>query len=164
MAYLQYKEINKIDTATLPIALQVVKEYMVVDYNDHDTLITSLIWSTIHYIEEYTCRVLVKANCKAIYHQSGGDVVKLAYCDNISMPLDSPYQVVGDMIHTTDDIVSIEYVAGYNVGVLPEWAQQAIKMNVSWRYSNRGDVAIDINQIDNETKEFLKPYVNWRML
>lgn len=164
MAYLQDISINRIAPDSPPVPLQAAKNYMRVDYDDDDVLITSMIWAAVDFIEQYTGRLLARSTCKAFYYQSGGDKVVLYYADNIVLDPGSEYTVKGGAICTEDREVEIEYTAGYENCDLPSWAKQAILANVAYRYTNRGDVAIDYSKIDNETKSILKPHVRWSLI
>ena len=160
MAFLQYLEINR-NTSTLPIPLVEVKDYLKVDYYDEDNVIRMLIWAAVQGVERYTGRIIVPAECKAIYTQQGGDLVKLYYSDNIALVTGSSYVVDGDMIRTSDEYVSIEYTAGYSE--IPQWAKSAILANIAFRYEHRGDEVME-DKIDPLTKSILKPFVKWALL
>lgn len=164
MAYLQDISIQRVTPLVLPLPLSEVKSYLRVDYNDDDAQITSLIWTAIDCIERYCGRVFANSTCKAFYYQDGGDKVVLYYADNIELIPGSKYEVKGGAIYTEDKEVEIEYSAGYPNDELPFWAKSAIKANVAYRYTNRGDMAIDITQIDNETKSILTPHVKWSLI
>lgn len=167
MSRLLEVKITPISTTPDVITTEDAKEYCRVDFTEDDSLFQQLIASSRERLQRYTCRVFLKSNCVAIYAQEcGGDRILLSYSDSIVLDGSSPYTglLLGEsIIKTEDQEVVLEYEAGYVPGSIPEWMQQAVLIDVAYRYENRGDIGAT-SGINEELKEYLKPFVNWSLL
>ncbi len=165
MSRLLEVKIAPISTEPDVISTEDAKDYCRVDFTEDDSLFQQLIASSRLRLERYLCRVFLRSVCNAIYTQEcGGDRILLSYSDNMVMQSGSQYatSLVGESyINTNDTVVMIEYTAGYEE--IPEWIEQAVLMDVAYRYENRGEIPISAG-INGELKEFLRPYVKWSFL
>ena len=148
------------------VSIADAKNYCRVDFNDDDLLFARLIEASRQRLEKYTGRVFLRSNCSAIYAQeSGGDRVRLFFSDNIDLDASSDYylSLIGESyIDSTDELIKLNYIAGYDI--IPEWIKQAVLMDVSWMYENRGDVTVSAGQINNGTKAFLGQFAKFSMI
>lgn len=148
------------------VSIADAKNYCRVDFNDDDLLFARLIEASRQRLEKYTGRVFLRSNCNAIYAQeSGGDRVRLFFSDNIDLDSASDYylSLIGESyIDSTDELIKLNYIAGYDI--IPEWIKQAVLMDVSWMYENRGDVTVSAGQINNGTKAFLGQFAKFSMI
>lgn len=156
---------------TEPVTLQEVKDYLRVDFNDDDTLITSLITSSRSKCEKVLGLVLVDTTVNALY-KNNGDLIELFY-GPIKNDEDGPIidgVPSGDSVKGWDGNIWIEstakelnltYQSGWDK--VPDWAKLAILKQIAWDYESRGDNKIQyvaqVNQpIAPETLEVLNPY------
>lgn len=151
---------------TEPVSLSDMKEYLRIDFEDDDMLITSMITAARMACEKYLGMVLVDTTVKA-YYKNGGDLIQLMYGpikETDGTPVITSGTEVGDEIVGNGNQVwlsctgdrTLVYSSGW--GGVPEWARLAIMQQVAWNYENRGDESADPHRIAIDTARTLFPY------
>ena len=143
MATLREILIDPINPADDVVSVQEVKDHCNIDYDIDDTLITGYIATARIALEQFTGRVFLKSNCKAIWEGLGLSkeyVYRLCFNDNIELADGSKYEVnaAGDIV-TSDRVVVIEYTAGYESEDMPQIVKDAVMKHVADQVENRGE-------------------------
>ncbi|SEA59050.1 hypothetical protein SAMN05192529_13122 [Arachidicoccus rhizosphaerae] len=145
----------------LPVTAAEVKTDLRVDYPLTDTQIENYIRSSIQRIQNLTCLVLVPSEVTTIYKQYGcGDQVSLGYANDIKPDTlegtDGTLIGAGEQwyLQTTEQLVTLKYDAGYET--LPDWARQAIILDVAWRLEHYGDD--ETKQYSPEMMALIEPF------
>src|SRR5690606_13167652 len=132
---------------TEPVSLSDMKEYLRIDFDDDDTLITSMITAARMACEKYLGMVLVDTTVKA-YYKNGGDLIQLMYGpikETDGTPVITSGMETGDEITGNGNQVWLSCTGDrtlvYNSGwdSAPDWARLAIMQQVAWNYEHRGD-------------------------
>src|SRR5699024_2940348 len=138
-------KVKPVSSATEPVTLEEVKDYLKIEYPDEDDLIESLISSGRSKCEKIAGLCFIKSEVEGFY-LNGGDKVELFYSNILkdndgNYIIDGDYDIVGDgnkkWILTNESSIGVAYTSGFDV--VPEWAKTAIKEQVAWDYENRGD-------------------------
>lgn len=151
---------------TEPVSLSDMKEYLRIDFDDDDTLITSMITTARMACEKYLGMVLVDTTVKA-YYKNGGDLIQLMYGpikETDGMPVIISGAKTDDEITGNGNQVwlactgdrTLTYDSGWSD--VPEWARLAIMQQVAWNYEHRGDESIAPGRIAPDTAVTLFPY------
>jgi len=148
----------------LPVSATDVKAELRIDYPLTDAQIESYIRSSESKLQELTALVFSRANVKTVYKQYGcGDQITLGYFNGVDttqpitgMPDDGELDGAGEQwyLNTNQGKVTLEYEAGYDV--LPDWARQAIILDVAWRLEHYGDDTA--SQISPEALNLIQPF------
>lgn len=149
MIALSHIDVTEAEGVTEPVTPQEAKEFMQVDYDDHDGLIEDLIIAARQDIEMQINLALVEKS-----------VVVHVNCDYNSRPFVLPYTRKADAVTVTDldsEVVITDedyslhgnslrlrlygaHSVAYDISPdVPASLTQAIKMLVAYRYNNRGD-------------------------
>jgi uncharacterized phiE125 gp8 family phage protein len=141
---------------TEPLTLADAKTYMVVDFPDYDTLITSLIVAAREQLESYLGLSLVEKNLTVQINNSCGqmelpygpvtsEIDKTTitdYIGNVINPsiIDIRGNVNKTLYSPCFDWIQLIYTAGYNdSNPIPEAILTALKAQVFFLYQNRGE-------------------------
>ena len=147
----------------MPVSAAEVKTDLRVDYPITDTQIENYIRSSMAKLQELTCLVFVPSDVVTIYTQYGcGDQISLGYCNGIDpaavegIPDDGILIGAGEQwyLRTREQLVTLKYAAGYDV--LPDWAKQAITLDVCWRLEHYGDD--NAASISPEAMDLIQPF------
>lgn len=151
-------------TTVLPVSVADVKQDLRVDYPLTDAQIERYIRSSMQRLERYSCLVFVPSDVKAVYKQYGcGDNIMLGYFNGVDttqpltgMPDDGELDGAGNQwyLSTRAGKVTLEYEAGFTT--LPDWAFEAIILDVAWRLEHYGDEALD--NISPEAMNKIAPF------
>ena len=161
------------DGFTEPVSLQEAKDWMRIDFSDDDSVITSQITASRQKCEKYLGLCLVETEVKALYKNSGGDLIELAYgpieTDGDGLPVidgipdGAEIKGFGNQIwiSSTDGELTLSYTSKFDP--IPDWAKDAILNDVAYFYENRGDMDIkyvaQVNQpIAPQTMAILYPH------
>lgn len=151
-----------------PVTLADVKANITVDFTDLDDLITAWITSERQRCEKILGLSLVDTDVKALWRAHGchkhryplfyGPITLESGVPAIT-GLPSDAEVVGfgtDIwVETWENELNVSYSASWGDSV-PEWAKQAIYLQIAWRLEHRGDESIV--KICPEALETLNPY------
>jgi uncharacterized phiE125 gp8 family phage protein len=135
---------------TEPITLAQAKAWLRVTHTDEDAIITALITAARQICEGYISKSFVERTVTAIVRNDLGNV-KLPYgpVGNITYVYDvdgneitgTEYTLTGvsdkRLGYPMSSYVKVIYTAGYSV--LPQQFKTALKMQLSWMYTHRGD-------------------------
>lgn len=173
--------------ATLPVTLAEAKTHLNVDFNDHDSLISSMISAATDYAQKFTGRAFIEQTWELVidtfpiseikllnppligvnsvmYYDAAGNETTLdasAYTvDTVSEP--------GWIVPSTSgwpmpldaiNVVTIQYRAGYVSGV-PASITAAILLTVGTLYANRETVTVGqlASLIPWSAEQLLRPY------
>jgi uncharacterized phiE125 gp8 family phage protein len=152
---------------TEPITLAQAKAWLRVTHTDEDAIITALITAARQICEGYISKSFVERTVTAIVRNDLGNV-KLPYgpVGNITYVYDvdgteitgTEYTLTGvsdkRLGYPMSSYVKVIYTAGYSV--LPQQFKTALKMQLSWMYTHRGDD--DGSVIAPDSKAILNPY------
>jgi uncharacterized phiE125 gp8 family phage protein len=152
---------------TEPITLAQAKAWLRVTHTDEDAIITALITAARQICEGYISKSFVERTVTAIVRNDLGNV-KLPYgpVGNITYVYDvdgteitgTEYTLTGvsdkRLGYPMSSYVKVIYTAGYSV--LPQQFKTALKMQLSWMYTHRGDD--DGSTIAPDAKAILSPY------
>lgn len=172
-----------LDSEVLPVSLDEVKTWLIVDHNEDDDLILNLIKTAVLRIEELCKRPLSPSTveftfqivvCSTIFDLPRIPVKEITKIESYSnkewSDLDlADYPLLGDSI---DGIFTgtcrVTYLAGYTsvadegYEVLPPVFKDALKELISYLYEHRGD------EIENDgcllAEKILLPYINMAWL
>jgi|GEM_PF-3177416 len=129
------------------VSLEEVKEYMEVDFDDWDGVLTDLIKAMRHVAEKYTNLSLVPKKLEVSWKAIG------------LMRPDLPYGPVdSNSITPTGNLTAntkYTYDTGYELEEVPEEAKTAIKEMVHQAFDNRGDKTYDPHDIPPVAKMYL---------
>jgi uncharacterized phiE125 gp8 family phage protein len=151
---------------TEPITLAQAKAWLRVTHTDEDAIITALITAARQICEGYISKSFVERTVTAIVRNDLGNI-KLPYgpVGNITYVYDvdgneitgTEYTLTGvsdkRLGYPMSSYVKVIYTAGYSV--LPQQFKTALKMQLSWMYTHRGDD--DGSVIAPDSKAILKP-------
>src|SRR6478609_3346354 len=152
---------------TEPITLAQAKAWLKVTHDDEDVIITALITAARQTCEGYISKSFVERTVTAIVRNDLGNI-KLPYgpVNTVTSAADSEggeygsgdYNITGisdkRLGYPMASYVKVVYTAGYSV--LPEQFKTAIKMQLSWMYTHRGDDEGTV--IAPDAKAILSPY------
>jgi uncharacterized phiE125 gp8 family phage protein len=152
---------------TEPITLAQAKAWLRVTHTDEDAIITALITAARQICEGYISKSFVERTVTAIVRNDLGNI-KLPYgpVGNITYVYDvdgneitgTEYTLTGvsdkRLGYPMSSYVKVIYTAGYSV--LPQQFKTALKMQLSWMYTHRGDD--DGSVIAPDSKAILNPY------
>lgn len=116
--YLSYEIVTDIDKTNELLSLQEAKDFMLVDFDDHDNVIQMLISAAREQLEQYTGYSIGQRTIKLI-----GDL----NADNIYYPL-APYR--------EPDVMGVQFV-GFTAGTLPADIKLAWLNLVHIAFNNR---------------------------
>jgi hypothetical protein len=145
-----YNTIVTEGTVTEPVSLQEVKDWLQIDFDDKDSLITSMITGARQSLEKYLNLHLVPKDV-TLDVQSTGEIVILPYAYSPGTieinQLDSADQTNtltdGQDYYSRGNTLRIgagRYVISYaTTPAVPEALKEAIKMEVAERFQNRGE-------------------------
>lgn len=136
------------DAPVEPVSLEEVKEWMSVDYDEKDTIITSLITASRRLLERKYGIGIVQKDMKVVLNNScgghdlpeppisevtavnkDGDAVELVLSGDFDMYVDCP----------ACEYLVVSYKSGYELDEVPEDYKTAIKQQVLWMFENLGD-------------------------
>lgn len=149
MTTYQRIQITEADDATEPVTLDEAKEWMRVDFDDEDDLITAMITGARQSIEQFTNLALVDKSVVI-------DVITTCETDNIRLyGIESIAEIAIEDIDEEDAVdetdykirgagVKVNYGGNFSLSydiepVVPEALKEAIKMEVAERFANRGE-------------------------
>ena len=163
-------------TGSEPCTLQEAKDHLKVDYSTDDTLITTLISSVRHQLEQYTGVSYVARQVDIIAKLDGCHAFELPYGPAASLPTITELKVlagvsevllidqyttyggIGDFIQIIPTeragTFAITYTVGYTT--LPTALKQAVLHQIAYLYEHRGDE--DIQGISPTATMLLKPF------
>jgi len=137
------------DASAEPVNLNVVKEYMKVDYQEEDLLISSLIKTARKLLEskydvgiiEKTLRVVLNNSC------GGRDLPGSPITEIVSVATRAgaitDFEIIGEFHRFVEkpvcDYLVITYKSGYSMDQVPEAFKTAIKAQALWMFERRGD-------------------------
>lgn len=153
-----------------PVTLAQAKAWLRVTRDDENAIIAALITAARRICEAKVNKSFVPRTVTAILRNDLGNI-KLPYgpvntvtsvSDSEDVALSSSdYNVsgIGDkrLGYPMWEYVKVVYTAGYSA--LPENFKTAIKMQLAWMYTHRGDEEINISQLSNDAKAILSPYM-----
>lgn len=152
---------------TEPLTLAQAKAWLRVTHDDEDDIISALITASRQICEGFTNKSFVEREVTACLRNDLGNI-KLPYgpIGNLT----AVYDWDGNALNTTDynltgvsdkrlgypmtSYIKVIYTAGYLV--LPQHFRTALKMQLSWMYSHRGDE--DLSLIAPDAKAILSPF------
>jgi uncharacterized phiE125 gp8 family phage protein len=152
---------------TEPITLAQAKAWLRVTHTDEDAIITALITAARQICEGYISKSFVERTVTAIVRNDLGNI-KLPYgpVGNITYVYDvdgndltgTEYTLTGvsdkRLGYPMSSYVKVIYTAGYSV--LPQQFKTALKCQLSWMFTHRGDD--DGSVIAPDSKAILSPY------
>src|SRR6478609_6283627 len=150
-----------------PVTLAQAKAWLKVTHDDEDAIITALITTARQICEGYISKSFVERTVTAILRNDLGNI-KLPYgpVNTVTSVADSEggeygsgdYNITGisdkRLGYPMASYVKVVYTAGYVA--LPEQFKTAIKMQLSWMYTHRGDDEGTV--IAPDAKAILNPY------
>lgn len=157
-------------SVTEPVTLDEIKEWLDVDFTDHDSLLSSMGKGARQSIENYCSISLVEKSVTLDLEVSGEDRVPMPYTSALSNPVVTAFDsqdVETTLVSGTDffvrgNMVRIgegRYTVTYDTvpGTIPEDIKEAIKMEVAERYANRGE-NLTTSGLSRSAMEKLTPY------
>ena len=161
-------------TGSEPCTLQEAKDHLKVDYSTDDALITALISSVRHQLEQYTGVSYVARQVDIIAKLDGCHAFELPFGPAASLPTITELKVLGGasevltsyttyggvgefiQIIPTDypRTFAVTYTSGYTT--LPTALKQAVLHQIAYLYEHRGDE--DIQGISPTATMLLKPF------
>lgn len=156
-----------------PVTLAEAKNWIKVETDDDDAIITMLITAARQYCEGYIGQSFVERTVTAIVVNElvlNGRGIRLPYgpmgamvsiTDINGFVLDiTSYKIIGESFFQISSPVSswLEciYTAGY--AVLPKQFKTAILEEIAWLYQHRGDEVLNITPLNPIVQMILKPY------
>lgn len=156
------------DGYTEPVTLDDVKSNIILDFTDLDSLITAWITSERQRCEKILGLSLIDTDIKALYQAHGFHKHRYSlYYGPITtnddgpiitgLPDDAVVKGYGTdiWVETWANELDLSYSASWGESI-PEWAKQAIYLQIAWRIEHRGDESI--SKISPEAMEAMNPY------
>lgn len=152
-----------------PLTLVEAKAHLRVDFAEDDALISALVVAAREQAENYICAPI---RCRTETIQTQGfpasyRIPGLNAVNSIGYGAETftDYTVLNDVVSgcfpTTDEVVTIEYSAGYPTEAeVPQAIKQALLLTVGHLYENREAVVLGVaaNEVPMTTMALLHPY------
>ena len=162
-------DIKRAETANIPVSLCEMKEWLKLDpdIEEDDSLIEKLILSALDRIEHYVGLVLADSHITAMYqkggygYDSGYGIFEISYGPVTTESMEANGFVgteISPYLHTFSDSLTLTYDSSWGSRGVPEWAKEAIKTEVAYRYENRGDELVP--ELSADTMLILAPFRN----
>lgn len=156
------------ESATEPVSLQQAKNWLKVDIDDDDALITELITSARQDCENYLCMSLIARTVTACLNIGLGEI-PLPYGpinDVISVKNIATGEMIESFVLKYNNFKSLDpcteveavYTAGFDDGQCPKSFVYAILMQTAWQYEHRGDDLDQQTNLSPGVMRKLKPY------
>lgn len=150
------------DLVAEPLSLTEVKEYLDIDYSNHDDMLLTMIGAARRRLERYTARSFGSKTVKVIMEAWCGQVLPYGPVNAITAALregtaDTGYEVKGDEFEP--DFGGEWEVTYTTIGDLPDDLKEAMMAEVAYRYENRGDD--NVMAMSTAAKDLAKPYKNY---
>ncbi len=157
--------INPIEGEPEVISVEEAKAQLIVDFDADDNLILGYIRSATQALQQFTGRVFVKSECKAIWSawssrwECAYNFYNLCFSDNMVLNEGSKYTLndAGEVV-TSDSTIVLEYTAGYEADKIPQIVKDAVAMYVADLYSNRGEERQD-RTVGREAKQHIASFI-----
>lgn len=175
----QYTNIQVSESSPVePVTLDEVKDWVVVDHDDHDALLTSMIKGARQSVENYCSLSLVAKDITLDLEVTGENqkTIPMPYATGLSavtvdelddndevttLASGTDYYLRGNLLRIGAGRYSVSYTTV--PGTIPEDLKEAIKMEVANRYAHRGENAHDLVNVAQGLSEAAKakaqPYV-----
>jgi hypothetical protein len=148
-----------------PVTLPEARSWLKLDVSDDDTVVTELITAARQQCEGYLNISLISRTVTA-WLQIGLDEIRLPYgpvetitsVTNYKGDPIAGYQVKYELFKALDPCTEVKtvYDAGFN-GSIPKHFKTAIKEQIAWLYTNRGDAEVT-ETLSPIAKMILAPY------
>jgi hypothetical protein len=148
-----------------PVTLPEARSWLKLDVSDDDTVVTELITAARQQCEGYLNISLISRTVTA-WLQIGLDEIRLPYgpvktitsVTNYNGDPIQGYQVKYELFKALDPCTEVKtvYDAGFN-GSIPKHFKTAIKEQIAWLYTNRGDAEVT-ETLSPIAKMILAPY------
>lgn len=149
MTTYQRIQVTEETSITEPVELEDAKEWLRVDYDDDDDLITGMIKSARQSIEQFLNIALVdKSVVLDVITTCETDVIRLPYVESAEIEIediDDDEAVDTENYKVRGAGVTVNYAGYFSItydieaGEIPEAIKEGIKMEVAERYANRGE-------------------------
>lgn len=132
---------------TEPVSLADAKQWLKIDYNDDDAVITRMITSARESVELYTNLALIKSDVVVVADTDKNGKIRLPFINSISVVEvkdEDDTMVVTDSYTLRGSYLTIDPTGYYSITysvdpVVPASIQEAILMEVAQRYTDRGE-------------------------
>jgi hypothetical protein len=158
---IQFSNESLVEPVTLPEA----RSWLKLDVSDDDSMVTELITAARQQCEGFLNISLISRTVTA-WLQIGLDEIRLPYgpvktITSVTNYKDDPiagYQVKYELFKALDPCTEVKtvYDAGFN-GSIPKHFKTAIKEQIAWLYTNRGDAEVT-ETLSPIAKKILAPY------
>jgi hypothetical protein len=154
------------DAAAEPVSLDEAKDWMSVDYEEKNDIITSLITAARRLLERKYGIGIIEKDMKVVLNNSCGghdlpeppvsEVTAVnADDDAVELTLSGDFDIYVDCPKC--DNLTVTYKSGYPLDEVPEDYKTAIKQQVLWMFENLGDQAMQ-SQVCPMAAMTLAPY------
>lgn len=154
------------DAAEEPVSLQEAKDWMSVDYDDKNEIITSLITAARRMLErKYGIGIIQKEMKVMVNNECGGQDLPEPPISDVTVKnsdgIEQAACVSGDFDIYLDspacNSLTVEYKSGYELSEVPEDYKVAIKQQVLWMFEHLGDEDMT-SQVSPMAAMTLAPY------
>ena len=153
-----------------PVTLEEVKEWLRIDIDEDDDLVTSLITAARVTLEHYLNQSLIKRTVTTVINNSCGnqflpfqpfdELISISDCSGDSIA-EGSYTLIGNqfkrLVDPCEDNITLVYTTGLDE--ISQALKTGIKQQVAFMYENRGDDTKDIyTAVSPMVKSILKSY------